>query len=96
MDRLAEDHANARLLAAALATVPGIVLDPEPPETNIVFWRLADPDRPVAGFLSALEEEGVRALELGRGRVRAVTHYGISAEDVEQAAAAIGRAARRV
>lgn len=95
VERLAEDHVNARRLAAALAGVPGIRLDPEPPQTNISFWSLEDPDRPVAGFLRDLEAEGVRALELGRGRVRAVTHDGISAADVERAAEAVSRALRR-
>lgn len=95
VERLAEDHANARRLAEALATVPGIRLDPQPPETNIVFWSLADPDRPVAGFLRDLEAEGVRALELGPGRIRAVTHYGITAGEIDRAAEAVRRIAVR-
>lgn len=95
VERLAEDHLNARRLAEALSTVPGIRLDPEPPQTNIVFWGLEDPELPVAGFLRDLEAEGVRVLELGRGRIRAVTHYGITAEEVSQAAEAVQRAILR-
>lgn len=95
IERLAEDHFNARRLAEALAAVPGIRLDPEPPQTNIVFWSLEDPDLPVALFLQDLEAAGIRALELGRGRIRAVTHYGITTEDVERAAETIQRVTLR-
>jgi threonine aldolase len=95
IERLAEDHFNARRLAEALAAVPGIRLDPEPPQTNIVFWSLEDPDLPVALFLRELEAEGVRVMELGRGRIRAVTHYGITTEDVERAAETIQRVTLR-
>jgi threonine aldolase len=92
VERQSEDHANARRLAAALSTLPGLQLDPEPPQTNIVFWSLDDPDRPVAGFLRDLEAEGVRVLQLGRGRIRAVTHFGITAEDVDRAAEVVRQA----
>jgi threonine aldolase len=95
VERLAEDHTHARLLADALATVPGIRLDPQPPRTNIVFWRLDDPRRPVAGFLHDLEAAGVRTLELEPGRIRAVTHHGITAADVERAVQVIRQAATR-
>jgi len=92
VDRLAEDHAHARLLAEGLAAIPGVVLDPPSPETNIVFWRLADPGSSVPAFLAALRRRGVRVSELGAGRLRAVTHYGIGQADVEIAVAAVREA----
>jgi threonine aldolase len=92
VDRLAEDHAHARLLAAGLATLPGVILDPPVPETNIVFWRLAEPGLSVASFLAGLEEHGVRVGQLGEGRLRAVTHYGIRRADIETAVAAVREA----
>ncbi len=88
IDRLAEDHAHARLLAEGLASVPGLVLDPPLPETNIVFWRLADPGLAVPSFLAALRRYGVRVGELG-GRLRAVTHYGIGRADIATAVEAV-------
>src|SRR3954452_15099720 len=56
VDRLAEDHANARTLAAGLAGLPGITLDPDDVETNIVIFGVAD----AARFCAELEARGVR------------------------------------
>jgi threonine aldolase len=81
---LVEDHANARTLAFGLAEMNGIVLDPEKVYTNIVFIRV-DHDRFTAETLaSALEKEGVKALALGPDLLRAVTHYHITARDIDQ------------
>jgi threonine aldolase len=86
VDRLAEDHANARLLADGLAALPGVVLDPPNVDTNIVVFRL-----PSAGeaqtFAGALAAEGVLVSDFGGGRLRVVTHYGISADDCRRAVA---------
>lgn len=95
VDRLEEDHATAQQLADGLRRVPGIVLDPPSPETNIVFWRLADPELRVGAFISTLREEGLRVMELGAGRIRAVTHYGITTEDVLRATQSVARAIHR-
>jgi threonine aldolase len=97
VDRLAEDHRLARRLYDGLAAIDGIVVEPRPPETNIVFWRLADSHLDVASFIAALAARDVAVGELGRGRIRAVTHFGITVEDIEFAVDAvrqlIGRAA---
>jgi threonine aldolase len=95
VDRLHEDHTNARTLARSLAEIPGIQVDSEPPQTNIVFFTLADASLSVKYFLYALENEGVRLNELGRGRIRAVTHYGITHEDISFAIEAVRRALTR-
>jgi threonine aldolase len=94
IERLAEDHANARRLAAGLAAIPGLRLEPAVPETNMVFWTLEEPDRPVEPFLRALEQQGVRVLELGKGRLRAVPHYGITADHIDAAIEAVAGALR--
>ncbi|HLJ27387.1 MAG TPA: low-specificity L-threonine aldolase [Candidatus Angelobacter sp.] len=89
VNRLAEDHANARLLAEKLARIPGIQIDPEPPQTNIVFWTLADQGLSSKYFMYALQNHGVHVAELGKGKIRAVTHYGITAKDIECAVGAV-------
>jgi threonine aldolase len=91
VDRLEEDHVHARLLHAGLAGIEGIAINPEPPETNIVFWKLADPRADTAAFITNLAEMDVAVGELGRGRIRAVTHFGITREDVEAAVEAVRR-----
>jgi threonine aldolase len=75
--------------------MPGIVLDPPSTDTNIVFWRLADPALGVDAFISRLRAENVRVMELGAGRIRAVTHYGITGDDISAALAAVARAVER-
>jgi threonine aldolase len=91
VDRLAEDHLNARLLFEGLAAMRGIVRDPEPPDTNIVFWRLAEGPAAAASFIDALALEGVAVGELGYGQIRAVTHYGIGPADIEATVQAVAR-----
>jgi len=82
VDRLAEDHANARMLAEGLARLPG--LQPEPVYTNIVYFRVQHPRYTAAELQDALLARGVGVLALGPNRIRAVTHYGIAAGDIEE------------
>lgn len=93
VDRLAEDHANARRLADGLAALRGLVLDPSEVETNLVYF---DVDAAVAGFdapefCRRLLAEGVRMTAFDARRVRAVTHLDVSATGIAQAIAAAGR-----
>ncbi|MDN4649945.1 threonine aldolase family protein [Curtobacterium sp. PsM8] len=76
VDRMAEDHANARVIAAALDVDPATV------DTNIVFAEVSDP----AAFVAAAADAGVRVMQLGRTTVRLVTHLDVSAADAERAA----------
>jgi threonine aldolase len=84
VERLADDHANARRLAAGLAELPGVELDPLTVETNLVFFNLTgDLDAPTA--LERLLEHGVRMSGAGPRTIRAVTHLDVSAAQIEQA-----------
>ena len=91
VDRLAEDHANARLLADGIARLPGVDLDPASVQTNIVIFRMPDAERARA-LWEAAKREGVYVWPFGANRLRAVTHYGITADDCRTAADAIARA----
>ena len=84
VDRLAEDHANARILADGLVRLPGIHLDRASVQTNIVIFALAQGLDPRA-FIEGLKREGVLVVDMGGGRLRAVTHYGITADDCRRA-----------
>ncbi len=81
--RLGEDHANARLLAEAVAKMPGVEIDLAGVQTNIVIFRLRDGD--AAGFCSRMKEQGVLASAIGPDAVRFVTHFDVSREDCERA-----------
>ncbi len=83
--RLAEDHAHARILAAALAELPGISIDPASVETNILYFRLRG--MAAARFAEACEARGVRVLAIGVDTVRLVTHLDVSRAAVDHAIA---------
>jgi threonine aldolase len=83
IDRLAEDHANAQVLARGLATIPSVVVDTASVETNIVIFEVNGFD--AAEFQARLAEAGVLTTDSGAGRVRMLTHYGITRADVEEA-----------
>jgi len=81
-ERLAEDHINARALGDGIAEIPGLSIDLETVQTNMVFFGLGREDMTQQDLVDALGERGVKILVLG-GRLRAVTHYGIGAEDIQ-------------
>jgi threonine aldolase len=81
VERLADDHARARCLADGLAPLPGIELDPELVETNIVVFGVADAE----GFCRRLESEGVRMGALDERTVRAVTHLEVDDAGIDRA-----------
>jgi len=91
VDRLADDHANARLLAEGLARLPGVVVNLDLVQTNIVIFTLREALDSTA-FIDRLAREGVRVIDMGRGRLRAVTHYGIDADQCRTALDACRRA----
>ncbi len=81
--RLAEDHANARLLAAGLAGAPGLVVDASRVQTNIVMIDLVHGTAEAAVVLA--REAGVRLGTAGPQRVRAVTHLDVDREAIARA-----------
>ena len=96
IERLADDHANARRLADALASMPGVTrLDPTRVRTNFVLFGLGADAWPIdqagraavlrqrAEFLAGLARRGVRMIEYPKGMIRAIPHYGIEAVDIE-------------
>jgi len=83
IDRLAQDHANARALAEGLQGLPGVTV--APPQSNILFVDLA-PEK-AAGAVERLREAGV--LCSGVTRLRLVTHLDVCAADVERAVAVL-------
>jgi len=87
VERLAEDHANARRLADVLATSPAIHLDPAAVETNIIVFKLADtPGTPdAAAFVASCRERGVLLNAFGPRIVRGVTHLDVDAAQVDRA-----------
>ncbi|HMF64913.1 MAG TPA: low-specificity L-threonine aldolase [Edaphobacter sp.] len=83
--RLAEDHANARLLAEAVANASSAEIDLDAVETNIVIFKLRK-EGDAAGFCAALKQKDVLASAIGPHSVRFVTHYDVSREDCREAA----------
>jgi threonine aldolase len=84
VERLADDHENARRLAVGLAGLQGVSLDAGAVETNIVVFQV--PDAP--GFCAGLLEHGVRMGALDDHTVRAVTHLDVDGDGIEAALAA--------
>ncbi len=89
VDRLAEDHANARTLAEGLASFPQLKVDLDTVQTDIVYFDIVDERLDAVAFSGALRERGVLIGGAGERRARAVTHYGISAGDIEEALEAV-------
>jgi len=93
LERLAKDHANARLLADRLAASPAIELDPSAVQTNIVIFRMADgaPDAPTV--VAAARAAGVLIVAFSARTIRAVTHLDVTRDEVADAAERIVAAA---
>jgi threonine aldolase len=81
VERLADDHANARRLAEGLAELPGVDIDLARVETNIVVFGVSD----AFALSGSLYERGVQITPLGPDRLRAVTHLDVDAAGVERA-----------
>ena len=91
VERLAEDHANARRLANGLSRIPGISIDPEGLPTNLVFFNVDRGDP--ANIMREMNKLGVKGGSPSR-RWRLVTHYGSTADDVDYSLEVIASAMR--
>ncbi len=89
VDRLAEDHANAKAFADALSQIDGIKVDVPAIETNLVFFEVAKELGNAGQLSAALRERGVRIGGMGPQTLRGCTHLDVNREQILQAAAAI-------
>jgi threonine aldolase len=89
VDRLAEDHENARRLAEGIARIPGLSIELNRIQTNIIYFNIADEKFTAGKLVTRLADRGIKILSTGPSRLRAVTHYGISAEDINSTLAAL-------
>lgn len=85
VERLAEDHQTARRLAEGLAELPGVHIDLETVQTNLVIFSVPTPHANGDSFAEVLGQAGVKIGDIGGERFRAVTHYGISSADIDEA-----------
>ena len=92
--RLSEDHVNARVLAEGLFEL-GLEIDMEAVQTNMVFLEVPSEMMDVNDFVRDLGDLGVRVNPPAGRRVRMVTHYGITREDVEYTIQAVRNVIRR-
>jgi threonine aldolase len=83
VDRLIEDHENARKLAWALSEIPGLKIDPETIRTNIVYFEITKEHLTAETLVKRLDRNGVKVLQTGEHQIRAVTHYHIRPSDIE-------------
>jgi len=95
VDRLAEDHANAALLAERIGGLKGIRLMNPRPETNIVYFDVDVPGLTPKDVTAGLLAQNVRMGTSYGGMIRAVTHLDVSRSDIETAAEALGRVLAR-
>jgi threonine aldolase len=94
VDRLADDHANAKLLAKGLSQIEGITLDPPEPQTNIVYFDVRGANMFNYEFIKHVEERGVSMSPIGE-LVRAVTHLDVTREDCQRAVEIAAAVAKR-
>jgi len=94
VDRLAEDHANARAIAERLHQVPGLSIALETVQTNMVMVDLDDTCSDASVLIGQLAERGVMALQFGSRRIRFVTHLDVTADDCLWAAEQVADAIR--
>ena len=93
--RLHEDHANARLLAAGLAEIPGITVSPALPATNIVIFDVSGTGQSGPHISAALKARGVLINPINQTTMRAVTHYDVTRRNCLDALAALAEVCAR-
>jgi threonine aldolase len=96
IDRLADDHATARILADAVRQCAGLRLDPEQVDTNMVIFRVDPALGTAAGMVDALRERGVLVLATSPVKIRAVTHLDVDEAQVRRAGQIIREVAEQM
>ncbi len=87
--RLQEDHDNAKYMAQRLTEIPGVTVDADAVDINLVFFRLDRPVSALAALPARMREKGVKINGFEGTEGRFVTHYGVSREDVDIAVAVL-------
>jgi threonine aldolase len=82
VERVVEDHANARRLAGGLAEIPGIEINPAQFVTNLIYFRFKAGPRKAQETVAALKSKGILIMLTAPDRARAVTHLDVSARDI--------------
>ncbi|MBI1962787.1 MAG: aminotransferase class I/II-fold pyridoxal phosphate-dependent enzyme [Candidatus Rokubacteria bacterium] len=101
VDRLAEDHANARRLAEGLAKLPGLAVDLATVQTNIVIVRVERPGGPAPSaaatgeLVAGCAARKVKVHAMGPAAIRCVTHKDVDAEDIRRTLEAFAELTRR-
>ncbi|MHC4740056.1 MAG: low-specificity L-threonine aldolase [Planctomycetota bacterium] len=95
VERLAEDHINAKKLAEGISQIDGLSIEPDKVKTNIIYFDLTDSSMADEQFLIGLEKKGVRLLGLGPAHFRMVTHYGIGSSDIDRTLTALAEVIKK-
>ena len=95
VERLAEDHVHAQRLAGAIADLPGLTVEADAVETNIVYFDVSEKLGTAQSLFDRLTEEGVLMLVVGAQRMRAVTHLDVDTAAIDRAATALARIVNR-
>ncbi len=90
VDRLAMDHENARRLAEGIASINGLSIELAKVQTNIIYFELDEDRMMPKEMVTELNKKEVKLLAVGPNRLRAVTHYGITAGDIDLTVKALG------
>jgi len=85
IERLGEDHQNAKHLALGLKELKGVSIDPDQVETNIIIFNITDTGMTAPQMAEAMKRNGVLIHPIGKTQIRLVTHLDVSSEDIETA-----------
>ncbi|HEV3138803.1 MAG TPA: hypothetical protein VGZ26_12890, partial [Pirellulales bacterium] len=96
VDRLADDHANAQQLAAAVRNIRGLELVGDKVDTNIVIFRVEPSLGTAAEFCERLKDHGLLMLAIGPQQVRAVTHLDVDEANTARAGELLAEVAEHV
>jgi threonine aldolase len=94
VERLAEDHGNARLLGDAVRGLEGLTLRPDEIDTNIVIFEVDPALGSAAHFVGRLAERGVKMIAFGPQLIRAVTHLDVTRREIQRACEVLGEVVR--
>ena len=92
VERMAEDHKNAKLIAKAIAATPGLRLYPPDVDTNLIWFRVAEDMATAKDIAAQLKSHGILVHVAGPQTLRACTHLDVSAAQAQRVAETLGQA----